>query len=252
MHHVEYDAFYLKFYSAHYIHYSLIYELGLFKRKPVNYDKNLIPKSFFKNVKITTFSDLAIDYYKRAINSFEIFGDKTIEYIHPRIIEMELLKPNPNMEDLRIKLNQFSKFIMDSKFKDLRSYPHIYLFKLNYIYSILILLRTGGPDSELLRIEDSDFYKKKAIAELDNAIKIELIENNQYGIVRGLFFKALTQFVAKKNKKQFSTEMDRLYEESKNRGFLREQKLFNKLRQENGLSLQDVLDIIKFYPVVLQ
>lgn len=253
--HVEFEAFFLKFYQAHYIHYIILFELGIFKNKPRAYDKNLIPKSYLNDIHASEFADLAIKYYQQSIDAFEVFGDKTIEYILPRIMELEMLKENPNMDDTLIQLNAFAKFIYETGFRDLKAYPHLFLFKFNYLRSFQVLHNIGHYDSKKSTSQvlwDSDYYRKIARNDLERAIEIHRTENNSFGILRGGLLLALTDLVASQDYEHFQKSLLDLREKGASYGYKRELRIIEKCLRDEKMGLQEVLDIIKFYPIVLQ
>jgi energy-coupling factor transporter ATP-binding protein EcfA2 len=246
----EFYAYQNKFVYAHYIHYDVLFECGIFDTMPKKYNEKL---RIFKNdcqCNTKYLINKALEFYQISNDKFSVSNDKTIKYVELRIKELELAKiiSNPNEDDLNnlssIKNhynNYLNNYAKKSGFIEFEAYSYEYLAKCYYAYGFLSYQKskddyTNNIKVNLLKAEG--IYKKL---------------NNQYGEFRCRFLFMLMIIKNNFNSSSINVEysQENLLKLAIDKNYLREVRLL-KYILSNEISPQDWNKFIAFYPLVLQ
>lgn len=241
-HHVGYTAYFHKFLEAHFLHYDILFEVGI------------LGYSSFSVDSISSFQgaadpeeeiiEAALDKYQKSILEFDILGDKTVKYVEARVLELELAQRNISFDYLKIKLHAYSRFIIDSGFVDMRGYSEAYFFKYYYLKG-LMKLQNG-------QVSDYDHYFELALQSLQNALEFHGKTGNQYGKQRCNLLLSLVKHQQRKDWGELSRKLTALKLECSKLGFHREETLIEYVIANNGLSMDNLLRIVRYYPIVHQ
>lgn len=178
---VTFDAYCEKFLYGHRIHYDFVFQLrGLQQRPDISSAPHLLPLEASNN--LSTLISAAIERYKLSAKIFSTFGDKTSEYIAPRIYELELMRDDADLDRLLTQLNEYKKFIDNSGLAELHPYPEVYYCKFHLKRAQQLLLRIRTLSDGSLASAEYDVEMRRACDALERARAGFENSGNQYGL----------------------------------------------------------------------
>lgn len=246
LHHALYSAYKEKFFYAHYIHYDLLFMIALLEKIPDDIDEKIASIINSNNV-IFNLIDKAIFHYNEAITQFSAFGDKTAEYIKARVLELNIARGDVDVNSIKIKLLQYSKFINDCGVNDLQPYPHVYEFKFNITKSYEVMC-SGSY------IDDFSLYFDQAKKELNIARNMFYNTNNHYGVVMCDMYNSFLYGIEKRDTEAIKTRLISVSYEARKNNYMRINKAIeNIIHDENKVvSWVYFMNLVKFFPFVHQ
>lgn len=247
----EFDAFHTKFISAHCLHYEALFSLGIFGYMPDGLSTVFRETEPFPQ-RINDFVPLVKAAYDKAIEQFNIFGDKTAKYIVARQIEVELATLPPDDVSMLGKLLKYKDFIDSTRLLDLAPYPHIYFFKYHYRRSLDSLHGAVCDANTVKSINEHDHHEKLAKQALTEALAGFQREKNEFGIATCKLFEAVLEMG---HQGDMSLVSDALWEQRKNclgHGYKRHVRILDHLLSCNALTRAEMGRIVSFFPFVHQ
>ena len=177
--HPEFTAFETKFVKAHRVHYDLLFEVGALCRIP---EENEVASS--EGVAVSNLGELvrvAGDLYAKAIEEFDIFGDKTVGYIYSRQADVEMAREECDWRSVRLKLARYESFLGLARFDDMEGFLCAYFGKFHILraFHSLAASSTANPAGEEF---DSEILQAQAA--LAKGRRIHSAHQNRYGELR--------------------------------------------------------------------
>lgn len=236
--------------EAHYIHYDLIYQLGIWNRYILEHNK-LLSKN--DQLSFNELMDNAIQKYNLSISRFQQSGVKTWRTAQIRKDELSLALDNPNFVEIFSHLDDFEQYAIEN---------HVDVF-IGYIKCLQGKALSLCAYKKYICIDDSsyDTYLENALIKLTESSETYEKYGNSYGKLRSELLYALVDITTKFNsneRKDFSKILDdfivRIKEikDKLNNDNLREKQIINYILSLKSLKLQDIIKIITYYPIVLQ
>lgn len=177
---VTFEAYCEKFLFGHRIHYDHVFQLRVLKQRPVLTGvSDSLPAEADND--LPALVSAAIEHYKLSAKMFSVFGDKTAEYIAPRIYELDLMRDDADLDKLLPQLNDYKKFIDGSGLAELQPYPDVYYFKFHLKRAQQLLLRIRTFDDGSLASAEHDVEMRRACDALERARLGFESAGNQYG-----------------------------------------------------------------------
>jgi phage antirepressor YoqD-like protein len=246
--HAQYNTYYQLTIKAHYIHYDILFQLGIFKEYKY---------SFYDITDncgdLQAIINMSNQMYNGIVDELKGINDKSWRVVLIRKQEVELMRADFIYSNIKEILIEFQKHSIRNDVDVHTAYVKCLLFKLEFINAFL-------KDD---RIKDKP--QKSCNEYLDAAYKIYEEYNNTYGLFRIDFLRLFLQFAmdiynnSKANNKnyylnskmkQFISSLKVLTDKHKN--YKREQYIYQYLSELQNLNMITLIDVIKFYPVVLQ
>ncbi|MHA7063077.1 P-loop NTPase family protein [Azospirillum argentinense] len=240
-----------KFLVSHSIHYQHLYERVVLKKKP-SFSKQTLLLAGVSGKPEPDRDQLAaaaMDAYQKAIEGFAVFGDKTSEYIKPRLLEVRLAQPDVKLEHIRLSLGEYRQFIAKTGFKDLDAYPHLYDFKY-FIRKAACMLVSGGPAGDDGR-QEHDRARKKATAALIEATKAFEQAKNAYGLAMCQLFRAAAMLGSRETQAEAKAVLESVRTVGVRNGYKRISETVDVLTDPD-ISMADVNDVIAYFPIIHQ
>lgn len=234
--------------NAHYIHYELVYQLGIWRMYRFPHDKN---RSFLDSVNLRDLIDSSLTLYDKSITRFLKAGNKTWRTAQIRRAELSLCSPTPNFVELLSQLNDFEKYSSENSVDVFSGYIACLKGKAYALYALTVFL--GNEDSSY------EMYLKKSSQELRKSIQIYNHYGNDFGALRSelLFIIVNTIKNMERTKDQainledFKSRAQQLQKQFSSDN-IREQQVLKYLTDMSSLKISDFINILKYYPIVLQ
>ena len=234
--------------NAHYIHHELVYQLGIWRMYRFPHDKN---RSFLDSVNLSDLIDSALTLYDKSIARFLKAGNKTWRTAQIRRAELSLCSPMPNFVELLSQFNDFEKYSSENSVDVFSGYIACLKGKAYALYALTIFL--GNEDSSY------EMYLKKSYQELEKSMQIYNHYGNNFGALRSelLFVIVNTIKNMEKTKDQlinlekFKSRVQQMQKKF-NSDNIREQQVLKYLTEMSSLKISDFINILKYYPIVLQ
>lgn len=253
----EFDIYKYKFIYGHYIHYNLLYNYYVLEINPTKDELN-----FFNCNNISNAINIAMDYYFKAYKSFKKNGDKTYDYVLLRMCEL-----SPEYV-LRHILNKSEKIdIVDFQFDDYMAIIEIFddyrdrcginenvleyaafaeTFKMKF--SLICKLTCLNIDFDFDSIIETCANNARKYHDEYNPKY-----SNQYGKTRINLLTILNDYINNHDISTFMQELDVIKEICINSNYNRELNLIKFIESLNyKISMNKMIKIAKFYPIVLQ
>lgn len=247
---VTFDAYCEKFLYGHRIHYDYIFQLRVLQQRPT-------PFNISDQVQPVVSSDLselisvALEHYRLSVKIFTIFGDKTAEYILPRMYELELMHDNADLDGLLPKLNEYKKFIDSSGLVELSPYPYIYYFKLHIKKAQQLLLKIRTLCDGSLASAEHDIEMRHAHDALEQASSSFENSGNKYGFCMCLLFGGTLAHLRSEEAETAQCKIADAQLIAKKFGYQRILSTINRIK-EKPLTPGNVYDAILYFPFVHQ
>lgn len=233
---------------AHYIHYELIYQLGIWKMYKFPHDYTVSGNDSF------SFNDLikkGLELYNNSINNFLKAGIKTWRTAQIRRDELALCSSTPNFIEILSHFDEFETYAIDNHIDVFTGYIECLKGKALAIYALV----------EDIGINDTQYERRlaEATTALQKSEKIYINYGNIYGAIRAKFLCVLVDTLIKINGsntpqfiiESFMQKMKRLKDEFETDN-LREQQILTYLTSVDNLKIRDLQDVIIYYPIILQ
>ena len=236
--------------KAHYIHYDLIYQLGIWNRYIFKHNKVLSKND---QLSLNNLIDDALQKYNLSISQFQQSGVKTWRTAQIRKDELSLALEEPNFIEVFSHLDDFEQYAIEN---------HVDVF-IGYVKCLQGKALSLCAYKKYIGIEDSsyDTYLENALAKLKESSETYKEYGNKYGELRSELLYALVDVTTKFNSnstEDINTILDNFIVRIKelkhkfNNDNLRENQIVNYLLSLKSLKIQDIIKIITYYPIVLQ
>lgn len=182
--------------------------------------------------------------YRRAQDEFWQYGDREATYLKADILNAAMVQPDADLdgEDIAKELKRYEKWIVDSEFNSLNSYPHFYWLRWNVLRRHQALTREGDHVA-------ADRYLVEAERHLARIGALDAAAHNKLGLLRAnLFGVLLAGFEGDLD----SDKLTRLRDQANQLGYGFERDLATRLLERPVLSPAELVQIFRFYPFVHQ
>jgi len=245
--HVQHNAFIHKFAYAHFLHYEMLFSLGVLDTA-VAPPENL-PDMPSEWRSIDELLAKAEDYYEKAVNEFKVFGDKCVDYIRPRMVELKMYRPDFDSQQILAELNEYHRFLEEAGFDDMMGYGHTYSFKLHFLNAHKALLE--GTTHSRSPLDEFDEYMKQAYHHLDEAERWYDQTSNGYGKATILLFRGITSML-EAHPKEDATHFDNLKGICSELSISRHVRTVESIHAQAGISPGKLVNAVRYFPVVHQ
>ena len=235
--------------KAHYIHYDIIYQLGLWGY--YRYSK-IDPQIDEKNISILV--ENAMNIYDECINIYKAEGDKKWRTLQVRRDELSLCLDTCDYIEILKNLDNFQEYAEKNKINVFEGYCETLRGKTFALYAISVL--TQGD------VVKYDKYILNSLEQLKKAQNHYKNYGNEYGLMRA---ELLYTFVSMLEKRSNNTVIKTVSFQKNYTtiliGFLNKYSINNRYNRENDIiefllsnikELSSVICTLKYYPVVLQ
>lgn len=234
--------------QAHYVHYDIIYQLGIW-----GYYKQSNINPQFQKLDLEQLLDNALKAYDDSIQIYQTGGDKKWRTVQVRRDELSLCRSNCNFIEILSRLDSFYSYSISNDIGVFKGFCDTVRGKAFALYAV-----SAMGQGDLVRYND---YIDKAKTHLSSAMSIYTQYGNIYGAARAEFLHTLVSMldgrsnspVKKKRtfEQHFSQKIHGLLKTYKEEGWQREQDvcgfLLANIKQYNAVVL-----ILKYYPIILQ
>jgi hypothetical protein len=247
-HHVAFNAYREKFILGHSIHYDYVFQLGVLGIRPA-IDNAILPSDAGSDIE--SMISAAIGYYESSMARFSVFGDKTKEYIKPRLLEVKMMQHGADLERLLPDLNAYNIAVQESGLADLAPYPYVYLFKLHFKMAFeALLMSTYHADNAVgTKFFDAEF--ERARASLAKADALFSVSRNVYGKAMCRMFWIAVTALEQRDFEQCRERLAALGVEAQERGYERILAVVRYL-EGNKPTAHDLIRIVTYFPLVHQ
>ena len=268
----EFEAYRYKFQCAFFLHYDVLFQKGMLNEidyeKFKEQDSIMLGQSFYAKIaavkehgesEIDIIVNEAIGYYMASSNGLKKIMDKSYRYSDLRVWELKLAYECVNPDDIFANEHFIKNYIQHSmsiQIDEYVAYGYTYLLK-NYLVGQYCLLTEYDDNPYEGRVLRNTYITDELIQNC--FINIERYHNsyrgerqNNYCLFRLDIYKTLYDY--SKNKIEFRQAkkiIQKLYDNAKQNGYLREKILLDYLL-ENELSRVDIIKFYKYYPLVMQ
>jgi hypothetical protein len=247
-HHVAFSAYLEKFVFGHCIHYDYVFQLGVLGIRPT-VDEFILPSTASND--LDGMIDAAIGYYQSAMNRFAVFGDKTKDYIKPRLYEMQMIRRGADLDRILPDLNAYRTAVDESGLLDLAPYPHVYHFKYYVKKTFDDYLRMPTHEETGLEAKAYDVGLGRASSSLGVAELAFAKSHNTYGRSMCRLFRLLITALERRDFAGMHSELDALLQDATRLGYQRIATVAAYL-QGNNPSAYDLVRTIMYFPLVHQ
>ncbi len=238
-----YEAFHALYARAHLVGHVLLPQLAIFKQSVSGEDAQLTGVDRDHAREPGTLAAIALDLYRHARDEFWQYGDREARYLQADLLNAAMIQDDANLDGLLVDLHDYKRFIDETGFKTIASYPHFYFFRWSLLKRYELILRgTSEP-------READELLASARREVERITILDAGVNNEYGMLRAELLGLLLDAVEGHHK---VAELQALGERMAARGYLSEQRLLRLLVESGSLKLADLRAIVRFYPFVHQ
>jgi len=234
--------------QAHYVHYDIIYQLGIW-----GYYKQSNINPQFQKLDLEQLLNNALKAYDDCIQIYQTGGDKKWRTVQVRRDELSLCRSNCNFVEILSRLDSFYSYAVSNDIGVFKGFCDTVRGKAFAIYAVSVM-----GQGDLIRYND---YIDRARTYLSSAMSIYTQYGNIYGAARAEFLHILVSMLDERSnssvkkkrtfEQHFSQKIDGLLKRYKEEGWQREQDvcdfLLGHIKQYNAAVL-----ILKYYPIILQ
>jgi hypothetical protein len=131
--------------------------------------------------------------YRRAQDEFWQYGDREASYLQADVLNARMIQTGIDLDALSVDLHAYERFIEDTGFADIRSYPQLYFMRWHILRHFAALV---APDSAARTLDDNAELDHAA-RRLERAVMYDTAVENEYGLHRaellGMLLEALRQ-----------------------------------------------------------
>lgn len=240
----SFEAFDILYTKAHLVSHVLLPRLGIYY-EPVSPEHAKLADIGQQDV--ATVDDLvraAQRLYRRAQDEFSQYGDREGAYLEADVLNAQMIERNCDLEGLTVKLHEYERFILDTGFPDIASYPQLYFLRWHMLRYYRCLLQTPVPATDAADVQLASAQERlRRVVELDSEV------GNEYGLMRARLLELLLQWVREPPDAERVTS---LAAEVQSRGYAREARLLDRLAGSRLLPIDELHAIFRFYPFVGQ
>jgi hypothetical protein len=240
----SYEAFEILYTKAHLVGHVLLPQLGLYL-EPVTAEQTAL--AGIRQRDTATLDDLvsaAQGLYRYAQAQFSQYGDREATYLQADVLNADMIETGCNLDGLEVRLREYQRFIADTGFRDIASYPHLYYLRWHMLqyYRTLAYAATPAPES-------ADEHLAAAWRHLRQIIELDTEVGNEYGLTRAKLLRVLLGWV---REQPATRELTSLAAQMRERGYMREATLLEYLAGRQPLPIAELHRVLRFYPFVGQ
>lgn len=233
--------------QAHYIHYELVYQLGIWQMYRFKHDTNV---SHGDAMSLTGLVEKALVLYDGSINKFLKAGIKTWRTAQIRRDELALSVAAPNFVEILSHLDDFVQYSLTN---------HVDVF-VGYVECLKGKALASYALNESIGINNNQYERhlEGALLALQKSIDIYTNYGNKFGVLRSKLLYTLVDTVYQSGTVQNSVQiLERFAEQIKKfqqdfeKENSREQQVLTYLASKET-RIGDLANVIKYYPIVLQ
>lgn len=182
--------------------------------------------------------------YRYAQAQFSQYGDREATYLQADVLNADMIETGRNLDAFDIRLREYERFIIDTGFRDIASYPHLYYVRWHMLqyYRALAHATTHAPRS-------ADEHLAAAWRHLRQIIELDTEVGNEYGLMRAKLLGVLLRWVREPPARR---ELTSLAAQMQERGYMREATLLAHLAGRQPLPIAELHRVFRFYPFVGQ
>lgn len=233
---------------AHYIHYELVYQLGIWQMYCFKHDKKMSYNDSFEKQELV---EEALHLYDESINIFKKAGNKTYRTAQIRRDELSICSISPNFVEILSHLDEFDEFAHENRVDAFVGYVECLRGKEFAAYALS--QNIGQNDASYER------YIDLAIEALQKSIEIYNHYGNEFGSLRSQLLKILIKTLKELAIGEEPLQVIQTLKEKLliiKTQFLptniREEQIIQFLSNSSELCISDIISVVKHYPIVLQ
>ncbi|HSZ13099.1 MAG TPA: hypothetical protein VK790_03590 [Solirubrobacteraceae bacterium] len=185
--------------------------------------------------------------YRRARDEFWQYGDREASYLQADVLNVRMIQTGADLDALSADLHTYERFVEDTGFVDIRSYPQLYYMRWHILRHFAGLV---APDSAA-RILDGDAELDQAARRLERAVLYDTAVENEYGLYRAELFGMLLE--ALRRRQPFDpTAALALAERMSARRYGFGAELLRHLANSGTVRIMGLLAAFRYYPIVHQ
>jgi hypothetical protein len=240
----SYEGLQILYTQAHLVSHVLLPQLAIFGQ-PV--EANLARTGGLAKADLRSQWSLAAkaeELYAKAIDAFWQYGDREAQYLQADVLNASMQRSELDLDPLWPRLVEYERFIRDTGFPDLASYPSLYFFRWHLLKYYAVLREAGGED-----VGDADYHLVEASRQLHMIIARDSASGNRYGLLRARVLEALLAGV------RAPLDVDalgRLQKQACRRRYGFERRLLARLIDVSSVTPSHLQTIVRFYPFVHQ
>lgn len=234
--------------EAHYIHYDLIYQLGIWRMYRFPHDKI---KTNEDSATLNELIDIALKQYDESIIRFSKTGNKTWRTAQIRRDELSICGANPQFIEVLSHLDEFECYATDNRVGVFIGYAECLRGKTLALYA---LNNDIGNENSLYerRLEES-------LTALQKSAQVYEQYGNTFGYLRSnllyILVNAVQMIAVAENPQRILENLSVQLHNLKNKfreENIREQQVLKYLTDLSSIKIGDIGNVIKYYPIVLQ
>lgn len=234
--------------EAHYIHYELVYQLGIWRLYRFQHDRE---RSYNDSANLKDLVDTALTLYGQSISKFLKAGVKTWRTAQIRQAELSLCCASPNYVKIFSQFDEFDSYASKNQIDVFRGYVSCLQGKAHVIYALYEAL--GNEDTSYERSLDN------SLNAFQTSIQVYERYGNTFGILRSKMLYTLANAIKKfgisndpvRVLKDLIVELDGIKKDFSEE-HVREQQVLEYLTTMPSLKIADIGNVIRYYPIVLQ
>lgn len=239
-----YDAFETLYTRAHLVGHVLLPQVALFF-EPVTAEQAALADVEPRDV--ATIDDLVKTtqrLYRHAREQFSQYGDREALYLQADVLNAEMIDRECDLDTLTVGLHEYERFIADTGFPDIASYPHLFFLRWNILKYYRVIAESGSSAPRA-----AQEHLASARRHLQQIVALDTKAGNEYGLMRAKLLGVLLRWVEKPPR---VNELKSLSAQMAERGYAREERLLDHLAEREPLPILELRDIFRFYPFVGQ
>lgn len=244
----SFSAYDIKFREAHFLHYEVLFRFGVLEQAFSDDDIRAVPwlktKVGKNNQDMHTVAQNALKKYREAISAFDVFGDKTSDYIKPRVYEVRLILEGPT-DDILGELYNYRVKMQKLGFDELEPYPDIYFFKFHILKALDSLTLSSDEGIHAFNEE-----RQRALHHITAANRKFRDFGNIYGRHLCLLFHILANMSEQRQTRWARPKLVRLMKSCKREGHLQFVRAIEALVKRPIIGALDRRRIYQYVPFV--
>ncbi len=187
------------------------------------------------------------DQYKFVQSEFKAIGGREALYLSADILNADLICGDISDNEIERRLREYDKFIKNSGFTEIYSFPHFYKLKWHIIQFCNETIK-GFADRAKIHLD-------LACEQCSMFVELDKSAENKYGLWRGSLFRALllAEYSQKKYKKNLNNELARLKKEAEDLGYYRDSNIVGRLLECDLMpNIFNLKNFFTYYPFVHQ
>lgn len=179
-----FEALHVLYGKAHLVAHVLLPRQALFGEPVAPEHAALAEISMQDAESADTLAVAAERLYCRARDEFWQYGDREASYLQADVLNVRMIQAGAELDALSVDLHTYERFVEDTGFADIRSYPQLYFMRWHILRHFAGLV---APDSAARTLDD-DAELDQAADRLGRAVLYDTAAGNEYGLHRAELF----------------------------------------------------------------